>query len=144
MSCSQVFVKASLALPRAERTLLSGLGLNTEARRHMNKFFSESRYLSELLSPQTRPLFEDAEGRVTLAFELVETMVCAAAERFVGNTRTAFAAHVCYERHTILERQTRKDRPVSMDYADIDSENSNGHGCQDLYDRPHQKGRMFL
>ena len=48
--------------------------------------------------PRQRALFEDVEGRITLAFELVDTHVCAAAQSVVGNLLTPFAQGVCYER----------------------------------------------
>ena len=49
-----------------------------------------------------RPLFEDSEGRLTLAYELVDIHVCAAARGFVGNMFTPYAHAVCYERDGVL------------------------------------------
>ncbi|KAL1520751.1 hypothetical protein AB1Y20_022317 [Prymnesium parvum] len=148
----KVFAKAASTLPHDHPTLLSGLGLSTEARRHMQKYFTEPRYLSELLTAQTRPFFEDPEGRVTLAFELVDVMACARAERFAGNMRTAFAAHVCYERNSLLELQ-RLDSNLAqvakqtLDMnaaADGEGIPSSGPECLDIYNRPPQKGRLVL
>lgn len=132
----QVFAKATSFLPRSQQTLLSGLGLDDEARRQMQSYFLETKILSQFLSAEVRPLFEDVEGRVTLAFELVDTMVCAAAQRYVGNIYTAFGAHVCYERNSNRGRQASTDDTHDERVSDPD--------CHDIYDRPPPKGKLVL
>ena len=64
----------------------------------MSKHFDHPLYTAELLPPRQRALFEDVEGRITLALELVDMHVCAAAQSVVGNLLTPFAQGVCYER----------------------------------------------
>ena len=144
----KVFAKAASTLPVEQSTILSGLGLNAEARRFMQKYFAEAQYLSDLLTAQMRPLFEDAEGRISLAFELVDTMVCAAAERFVGNMRTPFAAHVCQVRRAAWERvsegKASTAAPATSAVADADGETASGPECRDIYNRLPQKGRLYL
>ena len=143
----KVFAKAAATLPVEQPTLLAGLGLNAEARRYMQLYFSEAQYLSDLLTAQTRPLFEDTEGRITLAFELADTMVCAAADRFVGNLRTPFAAHVCQVRGAAWARGQGGNTggvPATAAVADADGETASGPECRDIYNRLPQKGRLYL
>ena len=54
-------------------------------------------FLNELLPARYRHLFED-DGSPNLAFEYVESLVCAEALRFVGNLLTPYSAAVCHER----------------------------------------------
>ena len=68
----------------------------------MRSHHRNPRFLSDLLPAHSRALFEDADGRITLAYELVETHVCAAADEFAGNMLTPYAHAVCYERDGVL------------------------------------------
>mmetsp|Transcript_36157 Transcript_36157/g.84485 ORF Transcript_36157/g.84485 Transcript_36157/m.84485 type:complete len:127 (-) Transcript_36157:194-574(-) len=80
-------------------TLLVVEGASTaEARKLMRKYFSKPVHMTELISERARPLVEDALGRHTLALELIDTHVCAAANAFAGNLFATGAQTICYER----------------------------------------------
>ena len=64
--------------------------------------FPRAFFLSDLLRPWHRSALENSEGRVTLAFEMVEVHICAAANNFLGNMLSPYAQAVCYERNGVL------------------------------------------
>ena len=96
---AKVFSRAArLISPRRPTLLSADAALGAKARSQMSKHFDHPLYTAELLPPRQRALFEDVEGRITLALELVDMHVCAAAQSVVGNLLTPFAQGVCYER----------------------------------------------
>lgn len=96
---AKVFSRASRLMPARKPTLLAAdAALGNKAQAQMKRYFERPLYTAQLLPPRQRALFEDVEGRITLAFELVDTHVCAAAQSVVGNLLTPFAQGVCYER----------------------------------------------
>ena len=101
----------------------------------MRKHFERPFYLSELLTARVRPLFEEADGGINLAFEYVDTVVCAHADHFVGNTRSVFAKAVCYEREEYAPR-LGFSAP-----GQVASDGSSTPDCKDVYGRSPQKGR---
>jgi hypothetical protein len=104
-------------------TLLADASLSNEARRHMKEHFEAPLFLTELLPQEHRHEFEDSQGRITLAYQLVEVHVCAAAAVFVGNMLTPYAQHVCYERDGVLAGPNNAVMPAAR------------KECVDLYSR---------
>ena len=91
----KVFQRAAKLLPPKAPTLLATDAPSTAgARKDMKKHFSRIISTAAQLRPQERVLFEDVDGRVTLALELLDAHVCANARMFVGNLLTPFAQHV--------------------------------------------------
>lgn len=114
---------AGLLAPQRATLLASSIALGGRARAWMARHFITPLYLADLLPPASRVLFEDAEGRIGLGLELVDTHVCASADVFVGNLLTPFSQAVCYERDGIRDvRLARGDLEVAPP-------------CQDLYGR---------
>ena len=93
--------------------------------------FAKPLFLSELLLPHHRPLLEDGAARITLAYELVETHVCAAADAFAGNMLTPYAHAVCYERNGGLASESEPAVPAVGEAAGGAARKL----CKDLYSR---------
>ena len=120
---AKVFSRAArLISPRRPTLLSADAALGAKARSQMSKHFDHPLYTAELLPPRQRALFEDVEGRITLALELVDMHVCAAAQSVVGNLLTPFAQGVCYERDGLRG-------------AAIASNTTSLPRCMDLYSR---------
>ena len=74
----KVFQRAAKLLPPKAPTLLATDAPSTAgARKDMKKHFSRIISTAAQLRPQERVLFEDVDGRVTLALELLDAHVCA-------------------------------------------------------------------
>jgi hypothetical protein len=120
---AKVFVLGGRIMGSDVPTLLADASLNAAARQHMRTHLPNPLFLSQLLPEYARPLFQDADGRVTLAYELVETHVCAAADQFAGNMLTPYAHAVCYERGGVLaDSPSAESQPTRK-------------RCYDLYSR---------
>ena len=126
----RIFASGARAMGSRVPTLLVGVSLVPAAREHMRSYYREPRFLGNLLPARLRPLVEDGGGggssrgdggggdggggedgggggggdgaRMTLAYELIEVHVCAAADEFAGNMLTPFAHAVCRERDGVL------------------------------------------
>jgi hypothetical protein len=120
----RAFSQAAGLLASHRPTLLaSSTALGGRVHAWMARHFAAPLYLAELLPPASRVLFEDAEGRLSLGLELVDTHVCASADVFVGNLLTSFSQAVCYERDGIRgEQLARGDAELPP-------------ACEDLYGR---------
>ena len=64
---------------------------------------------------------EDAARRRTLAFDVIQQLVCSASRRFEGNASSAFGAAVCVWRQSVFEWQRgQQHREASTrDEADV-------------------------
>ena len=93
--------------------------------------FRQPLLLSELIPAARRHLFEDASGRITLAYELAETLTCAAADDFAGNMLTPYAHAVCYERDGVLPA----DGGGASDAATVVRDGKVRKQCRDVYGR---------
>ena len=69
---AKVFSRAArLISPRRPTLLSADAALGAKARSQMSKHFDQPLYTAELLPPRHRALFEDVEGRITLALDIV-------------------------------------------------------------------------
>ena len=128
------FALAARLLPRDTPTLLADASLSPSAQQHMRAHFSRPLFLAELLPPRRRTLLEDDEGRITLAYELIETHVCAAAHVFLANMLTQYAQAVCYERDGVLAEMSR-DEPRLAEMSRERPAAAARKECIDLYGR---------
>ena len=120
----KVFRRAAQVMPAHESTLLADTSLSTSGRMHMRAHFSNAVFLTDHLFLDDLQLLEDNAGRTTLAYTLVETHICAAANFFAGNMLTPYAQTVCYER---LGKHNLPDA--------INTIPSIGAYCTDIYGR---------
>ena len=98
----KAFVLAARIMVPTEPTLLVDASLSSLARDQMRIHFQQPVFLYDLLSAaHLHNLVNDAQS-LTLAYELVETHICAAADSFVGNMLTPYSHAVCYERDGVL------------------------------------------
>ena len=128
---AKVFALGARLMNPREPTLLADASLGPSARAHMRQTFRRPLFLSELLPNATRPLVEDAHGRPTLAYEMIELHVCAAADDFGGNMLTPYAHAVCHERDGVLPLPGA----AASDVAAVVKDGRVRRQCRDLYRR---------
>ena len=100
---AKVVSLASRLLPTTAPTLLADASRSGSARSHMRATFGVALFLDELLTPRQRAALTDGLGRPSLAFEMVEAHVCAAAELFAANMLSPYAPNQ-------TKHQTKLDR----------------------------------
>uniref|UniRef100_A0A7S2JM85 Uncharacterized protein n=1 Tax=Haptolina brevifila TaxID=156173 RepID=A0A7S2JM85_9EUKA len=133
----KVFVLAARLIGSRRPTLLADVSRSATAQELFGGSFTMPLLLSDLLPPRHRHLFEDDEGRVTLAYDLIETHLCAAADIFAGNLVSGYGQMVCYERNGAFAE------PSSMDVDSAEEQPSKVGGvgtgerrpCFDVYSR---------
>ena len=128
---AKIFNLGARVMNSRDPTLLADASLVPLARSHMRQSFRRPLFLSDLLPEGSRSLFEDANGRLTLAYELVEMHVCAAADEFGGNMLTPYAHAVCFERDGMLPAAA----DTSSSFANAVKNGQVRKRCHDLYGR---------